>query len=143
MATLIIALTDNPVNARVFESVDGLLAVSSLLRDPDTSRTVKKAIYEFLYFYLLSEEPKFPSPGTARYQTGTVLRVGGQRPRTTSTDSNSTTGSIEWSDVSELDGHSLTKAPAEKQKLLAKYLDSADELANVFMMEQIFAGITT
>jgi hypothetical protein len=58
-----VALIDTPTNTRTFEALDGLLAVTSLFRDRDTSRDVKVKLIEFLYFYLMPETPSIPKAG--------------------------------------------------------------------------------
>jgi hypothetical protein len=63
LLTLVVALIDTPTNTRTFEALDGLLAVTSLFRDRDTSREVKVKLIEFLYFYLMPETPSIPKVG--------------------------------------------------------------------------------
>ncbi|OIW23686.1 putative cell division control protein [Coniochaeta ligniaria NRRL 30616] len=63
LLTLVVALIDTPTNTRTFEALDGLLAVTSLFRDRDTSRDVKVKLIEFLYFYLMPETPSIPRAG--------------------------------------------------------------------------------
>jgi hypothetical protein len=132
---------DNPSNARVFESVDGLLAVSALLQDSETPRSVKKAVLEFLYFYLLPEDPPPGNspPGSSQYSTDTAFRVGQPKPKVGSKGSNSTgIGSGEW-DSSEIGEYqTLRRTPKEKQKLLSKFLDSEGELFKEFEEAKIF-----
>jgi hypothetical protein len=53
----VVALIDTPTNTRTFESLDGLLATTSLFRNRDTTREVKLKLMEFLYFYLMPETP--------------------------------------------------------------------------------------
>ncbi|KAI9835049.1 MAG: hypothetical protein M1819_002601 [Sarea resinae] len=58
LLTLVSALLDTPANARTFESLDGLLTVTSLLKQrAETTREVKRKVLEFLYFYLMPEAP--------------------------------------------------------------------------------------
>lgn len=63
LLTLVVALIDTPANTRTFEALDGLLAVTSLFRDRDTSREVKVKLIEFLYFYLMPETAGIPRAG--------------------------------------------------------------------------------
>jgi hypothetical protein len=58
--TLVVALLDTPQNMRVFEQLDGLLTITSLFKDGETSREVKFRLTEFLYFYLTPETPSIP-----------------------------------------------------------------------------------
>jgi hypothetical protein len=151
LSTLILALVDNPTNARVFESVDGLLAVSALLRDSETSRSVKKSALELLYFYLLPEEmkPSISQPGShGCYATDTVRLVsGGEKYRKDngSKGSNSSTGSAsgsgDWTEISELNDQSIQRSQKEKQKMVAKYLDSAESLRTEFQSNGIFEDV--
>ncbi|KAI0390111.1 putative cell division control protein [Xylariaceae sp. FL0594] len=57
LLTLVTALIETPQNARTFENLDGLLAVTSLFRSRGTSRDVKLKLIEFIYFYLMPETP--------------------------------------------------------------------------------------
>lgn len=57
---LVVALVDCPRNTRTFEKLDGLLTVTTLFRNPDTSRDVKLKLVEFVYFYLMPETPSLP-----------------------------------------------------------------------------------
>src|SRR5271155_4207093 len=50
-----------PANTRTFESLDGLLVVTSLFKSRSTSREIKLKLVEFLYFYLMPETPP-PKP---------------------------------------------------------------------------------
>ncbi|KAB5554779.1 cell division control protein [Coniochaeta sp. 2T2.1] len=70
LLTLVVALIDTPTNTRTFEALDGLLAVTSLFRDRDTSRETKVRLLEFLYFYLMPETPSIPK---ANAQGGALL----------------------------------------------------------------------
>ncbi|KAK0638849.1 cell division protein Cdc14 [Cercophora newfieldiana] len=58
--TLVVALLDTPQNMRVFEQLDGLLTITSLFKNGETSREVKFRLTEFLYFYLTPETPSIP-----------------------------------------------------------------------------------
>ncbi|KAK1750615.1 cell division protein Cdc14 [Echria macrotheca] len=58
--TLVVALLDTPANVRVFEQLDGLLTITSLFKNSETSREVKFRLTEFLYFYLTPETPSIP-----------------------------------------------------------------------------------
>ncbi|GAB0133485.1 putative cell division control protein [Epichloe bromicola] len=60
LLTLVVALIDTPSNTRTFESLDGLLTVTSLFKSRSTSREVKLKLIEFLYCYLMPETPSIP-----------------------------------------------------------------------------------
>ncbi|KAK4452438.1 cell division protein Cdc14 [Podospora aff. communis PSN243] len=62
--TLVVALLDTPQNMRVFEQLDGLLTITSLFKNGETSREVKFRLTEFLYFYLTPETPSIPKAAT-------------------------------------------------------------------------------
>lgn len=63
LLVLVVAFIGCPRNTRVFEDLDGLLLVSSLFKDRATSREVKMKVVEFLYFYLMPEQPSIPRAG--------------------------------------------------------------------------------
>ncbi|KAF1981270.1 cell division control 14, SIN component [Aulographum hederae CBS 113979] len=52
---LVTSLLTHPANTRTFESIDGLLTVTSLFKSRETTRDVKMKVVEFLYFYLMEE----------------------------------------------------------------------------------------
>jgi hypothetical protein len=146
---------DNPSNARIFESVDGLLAVSALLRDSETSRAVKTAALEFLRFYLLPEDSSVVkedsvlesgggySVETARHMSRSNIQ-GGSNGSNKSKGSTSSGGSnvsqLTILELSTLDGCGL-RTPKEKTKLLGKYLDNAEDIAEQFDSQKIFQTI--
>jgi hypothetical protein len=127
-----VALMNNPSNARVFERADGLLAASALLREPETTSAVKKTVLELLYFYLLPEE-QVPTP----YSTGTTKRI-----RSSGSSNKSTIGSKGSGDTSlaELDERSLVRTVRDKQKMLGKYLNNVAGLQQEFRSMDIFEG---
>lgn len=63
LATLVAALVDRWDNVRVFESLDGLASVASLMKSKNSTQKVKLKVAEFLYFYLIPE-PVFSGPIT-------------------------------------------------------------------------------
>lgn len=63
LLTLVTALLATPANTRTFETVDGLLTVTSLFKSRGTSRDVKMKVVEFLYFYLMPETPVLNGAG--------------------------------------------------------------------------------
>jgi hypothetical protein len=135
---LIIALMGNPLNSRIFERADGLLAISVLLRDPETTESVKKTVLEFLYLYLLPEEPEQPS----NEDTGTTRRIRTSSGKST-TNSKGSTGSragTEDSSISELDDRTGLKTVKEKQKLLSKYFNNVAGLPHEFELMNVFGS---
>ncbi|QSL64321.1 hypothetical protein MERGE_001621 [Pneumocystis wakefieldiae] len=61
LATLVAALVDHWDNVRVFESLNGLASVASLMKSKNSTQKVKLKVAEFLYFYLIPE-PTFSGP---------------------------------------------------------------------------------
>jgi hypothetical protein len=57
LLVLVTALLATPQNTRTFEHMDGLLTVTSLFKDEETTQSVKVKLLEFLYFYLMPETP--------------------------------------------------------------------------------------
>ena len=60
LLALVTALIGTPQNTRIFEEMDGLLTVTTLFKDEDTTKQVKMKLLEFLYFYLMPETPSIP-----------------------------------------------------------------------------------
>lgn len=63
LQVLVVALLETPQNTRTFEQLDGLLTVSSIFKSRATARDVKFKTMEFLYFYLMPENPSIPKAG--------------------------------------------------------------------------------
>lgn len=57
LLVLVTALLATPQNTRIFEQMDGLLTVTTLFKDEETTQQVKVKLLEFLYFYLMPEAP--------------------------------------------------------------------------------------
>lgn len=99
---LVTALLATPQNTRIFEQMDGLLTVTSLQSDEETTQNVKVKVLEFLYFYLLPEAPP-PS-----------RKLAGASERRGSTD----------------DGKSapnkIVRSQEEKQRMLGKHIANVD-----------------
>jgi cell division control protein 14 (SIN component) len=134
LTILIIALTNNPTNARVFERADGLLAVSALLRESETTKVVKQAVLEFLYFYLLPEE----SEQQLLHVTDTMKKV-----RVSGSDKSSAGSRVSSSgdtSVTELDERCAIRTVREKRTMLGKYLSSVSGLSTEFQAMSIFEG---
>jgi len=120
LLTLVCALLDNPANTRTFETLDGLLTVTSLFKLRSTSREVKLKLVEFLYFYLMPETPTTFStslPGTAigLQRRGSKLGGGGAMSRTVTRGEGG-------------GGGGDTKSTEEKQALLGRYLSNVEDL---------------
>src|ERR1700761_8668167 len=72
---LVTSLLDQPQNTRTFESIDGLLVITSLFKSRGTSREVKLKLVEFLYFYLMPETPT-PKMASSTSATNTAILGG-------------------------------------------------------------------
>ena len=106
LLTLVTALLAAPANTRTFETLDGLLTVTSLFKSRGTSREVKMKIVEFLYFYLMPETPL--SNGVERGVDRSPSKrmgngEGGRRP-------------------------AGTKTTEEKQALLGRHMSNVEDL---------------
>jgi hypothetical protein len=102
LLTLVVALIDTPTNTRTFESLDGLLATTSLFRNRDTTREVKLKLMEFLYFYLMPETPSIPKAAGGGMSPSKLAKA---------------------FDVKKGDGGEVgTKTMEEKQGLLGQFL---------------------
>ncbi|KAI9848655.1 MAG: hypothetical protein M1838_000458 [Thelocarpon superellum] len=124
LLTLVCALLDQPRNTRSFETLDGLLTVTSLFKQRSTSREVKLKLIEFLYFYLMPEIPGGSAAGLARTPSkllGAFSRNGN--------------GAGE-SGRSRKD----TRTTEEKQALLGKYLSNVEDLVADLRESAPFGG---
>jgi hypothetical protein len=114
---LVTALLATPQNTRVFEQMDGLLTITSLQSDEETTQSVKVTVLEFLYFYLLPE-----APPTSRKLASAIERRG-------STDSSK----------------SITSKPIrsqeEKQRMLGKYIANVDCLFEDMQESDPFSSV--
>ena len=103
LLTLVTALLATPANTRTFETVDGLLTVTSLFKSRGTGREVKMKIVEFFYFYLMPETP--------------LLNGGPHRSPSKKTGN----GEGEGRQVG-------TRTTEEKQALLGRHLSNVEDL---------------
>ena len=116
LLTLVTALLEQPKNTRTFESLDGLLTVTSLFKSRGTSREVKMKVVEFLYFYLMPETGAWAAGGEGARGNGSG---NGGHSR-----SSSKTGQSAASRGSEEE----TRTTEEKQGLLGRYLGNVEGL---------------
>ena len=119
LLTLVVALLEQPHNTRTFETLDGLLSVTSLFKSRSTGRELKLKLVEFLYFYLMPETPYIRSasaPATAIGQRNPSKRNGGY---------SQSVGGAGVGEGGELAG---TKSTEEKQALLGRYLNNVEDL---------------
>jgi hypothetical protein len=123
LLTLVAALLGEPRNVRCFEAVDGLLAVTSLLKGRETGREVKMRTVEFLYFYLMPETPQ-------------------------GVNGNGTNGGLQRSPSKRLNGggspaHSReaeTRTTEEKQALLGRHLSNVEDLVEDLRENAVFGA---
>lgn len=109
LLVLVTALLATPVNIRTFEHMDGLLTVTSLFKDEETTQSVKVKLLEFLYFYLM---PEVPAPSPQRSPSKLVNAF----DRKSSDDENG--GGTKKN----------TRSQEDKQYMLGKYLSNVDAL---------------
>ncbi|KAI1303518.1 putative cell division control protein [Xylaria venustula] len=137
LLTLVTALIDTPQNTRTFESLDGLLAVTSLFRSRGTSRDVKLKLIEFLYFYLMPETPSIPSAAPRDSIPGLLHRSPSKLAKAFSTNS----GSKDEDGRPRSAGDGFTRSQEEKQILLGRHLNSVEELVKDLRQHTLFNGV--
>ncbi|KAF2762593.1 cell division control protein 14 [Pseudovirgaria hyperparasitica] len=121
LLVLVSSLLSTPANTRVFENMDGLLTVTSLFKSRNTAHNVKLKLLEFIYFYLMPENPSIasstapigglnrsPSKLLGAFERRTVL------------------GGAEIVNGGDIEGD--TRTTEEKQKTLGKYLSNVEDL---------------
>ncbi|KAI0383193.1 cell division control 14, SIN component [Hypomontagnella monticulosa] len=135
VVTLVTALIDAPRNTRTFESLDGLLTITSLFRNRCTSRDVKLKLVEFLYFYLMPETPSIPS---ARAQPAGVP---GLLQRSPSKLAKAFAGGGADAPRPRSAGDGDTRTQEEKQALLGRHLNSVQELVEDLRQSTPFGGV--
>lgn len=120
LLVLVTALLATPQNTRTFESMDGLLTVTTLFKDEETTQNVKLKLLEFLYFYLM---PEAPVPAASAPNTAIGLQRSPSKLASAFDRRNST--------VSGDDGGAMRKnmrSQEEKQHMLAQFLNNVDAL---------------
>ncbi|KAL6251751.1 hypothetical protein RBB50_001961 [Rhinocladiella similis] len=122
---LVTSLLDQPQNARTFESIDGLLVVTSLFKSRSTSREVKLKLVEFLYFYLMPETPA-TKLSTSTSATNTAILGGRGKELMAAFDRRRETvngpGETAKSPTTNI------RTIEEKQTLLGKHLSNVQDL---------------
>ena len=106
LLTLVTALLAAPANTRTFETLDGLLTVTSLFKSRGTSRAVKMKIVEFLYFYLMPETPVSSGVEGGVHRSPSKRMVNGEGGRR----------------------QAGTKTTDEKQALLGRHMSNVEDL---------------
>ncbi|KAF2835349.1 cell division control protein [Patellaria atrata CBS 101060] len=121
LLVLVSALLSTPRNIRTFESIDGLLTVTSLFKSRSTSQSVKLKVMEFLYFYLMPETPSIASasaPSTAILQRSPSKLLGAFERRSINGPEFGGGGGDE----------DETLTTEDKQRLLGRYMSNVDDL---------------
>ncbi|KAL9133101.1 MAG: hypothetical protein Q9175_005724 [Cornicularia normoerica] len=106
LLTLVTTLLATPANTRTFETLDGLLTVTSLFKSRGTSREVKMKVVEFLYFYLMPETPILNGAGGGLHRSPSKRLGSGERGGR----------------------QAGTKTTEEKQGLLGRHLNNVEDL---------------
>jgi hypothetical protein len=131
LLVLVTALLATPQNTRTFESIDGLLTITSLFKSDETTQNVKLKLLEFLYFYLMPEAPVPASsaPNTALHRSPSKL-VGAFERR-------SSTLNGEESAASKKN----IRSQEEKQHMLGRYLNNVEGLVQDLQESTLFTPI--
>ncbi|KAF7892345.1 uncharacterized protein EAF01_010425 [Botrytis porri] len=131
LLTLVCSLIDTPKNTRTFETLDGLLTITSIFKSRETSRDVKLKLVEFLYFYLMPETPSLPSGSS---NSMAIMR---RSPSKLPVAINNREESGRRRAHSESEH---TKTLEEKQELLGRYLHNVDDLVADLRESHPFGG---
>jgi hypothetical protein len=116
LLVLVTALLATPQNTRTFEHMDGLLTVTSLFKDEETTQNVKLKVLEFLYFYLMPEAPV----------SSKLVGAFDKRSNTVNED--------------EAPKKNI-RSQEEKQHMLARYLNNVDALVQDLQESAPFASV--
>ncbi|KAK5937043.1 hypothetical protein PMZ80_010792 [Knufia obscura] len=124
LLALVTSLLDQPLNTRTFETLDGLLVITSLSKSRTTSREVKMKLVEFLYFYLM---PEVAPPKVTTSATNTAILGGRGRELRAAFADHRRRETITTHAVEE-EGDGKTRSQEEKQNMLSKYLNNVQDL---------------
>ncbi|KAI2638821.1 cell division control 14, SIN component [Hypomontagnella submonticulosa] len=142
VVTLVTALIDAPRNTRTFESLDGLLTITSLFRNRCTSRDVKLKLVEFLYFYLMPETPSIPSARAQPAVPGLLQRSPSKLAKAFAFAGKAGAGGGgEGAPRPRSAGEGDTRTQEEKQALLGRHLSSVQELVEDLRQSTPFGGV--
>lgn len=114
LLVLVTALLNNPACTRTFETLDGLLTVTTVARDDESSKEVKMRCMSFFYFYLMPETPWAWSTMEETEETQV------------------------WDEEKQ---KSATRSMRDKQRLLSRHLSNVDELVEDLLQSQEYGGI--
>jgi hypothetical protein len=125
LLVLVTALLATPQNTRIFEHMDGLLTVTSLFKDDETTQNVKVKLLEFLYFYLMPEVPV-----TSPKRSPSKLSNAFDRRNSTATG-----------DEGGGAAKKHTRSQGEKQHMLGQYLSNVDALVEDLQESAPFTSV--
>jgi hypothetical protein len=120
LLVLVTALLATPQNTRTFEHMDGLLTVTSLFKDEETTQNVKVKLLEFVYFYLM---PEAPGPA-ARKLVGAFARRG---------------STVHTEDGAEQRKH--IRSQEDKMHMLGRYLSNVEALVEDLQESAPFTSV--
>lgn len=131
-----VALLDTPNNTRTFESLDGLLTVTSLFKSRSTSREVKLKLIEFLYCYLMPETPSIPRAGQRDSVPAMLQRSPSKLAGAFNADHQHHHRRSRTNSAGD-----LTLTTEEKQELLSQHLSSVEDLVKDLKNCAPFGGV--
>lgn len=124
LLVLVACLLDCPRNTRAFESIDGLLTVTSLFKSRSTTKDVKMRSLEFLYFYLMPEAPVAAQSSSSAPNTAVLPRDSDKYLNVV--PGHARTHSGDKMDID--DENEDIRTQEEKQEMLGEYLSNVNEL---------------
>jgi hypothetical protein len=127
LLVLVTALLATPQNTRIFEQMDGLLTVTTLFKDEETTQQVKVKLLEFLYFYLMPESPVLASTNGRR--PSKLVGVFDRRGSAASGDEGGGSGN-----------HSI-RSQQQKQYELSRYLNNVEGLVQDLQESAPFTSV--
>ncbi|KAL5424576.1 hypothetical protein PMIN04_003113 [Paraphaeosphaeria minitans] len=125
LLVLVTALLATPQNTRIFEQMDGLLTVTALFKDEETTQQVKVKLLEFLYFYLMPEAPVVASGRSPSKLAGVFERR----------------GSSANGDEGGGPGGQSIRSQREKQYELSRYLNNVEGLVQDLQESAPFTSV--
>lgn len=139
LLVLVAALLDSPRNTRTFESIDGLLTVTSLFKSRSTTREAKMRSLEFLYFYLMPEAAPTQMVVSSSAPNTAVLQRAPDIRSFTALANHARTHS---GDAMEIDDYDMdTRSTEDKQMMLGQYLSNVEELVQDLHESGPFGGV--
>ncbi|KAF7186810.1 Cell division control protein 14 [Pseudocercospora fuligena] len=140
LLVLVAALLDMPRNTRTFESIDGLLTVTSLFKSRSTTKEVKMRSLEFLYFYLMPEAAISQALMSASAPNTAVLQRGTDMKSFTALACHARTHSGDAMDIDDEEDMDI-RSTEDKQMMLGQYLSNVEELVQDLHESGPFGGV--